>query len=229
MIIDHIAWVFIDLETLSGQMMHAVGRVVAPMMAYFLAIGFAKSQDRGLYLARLLGFAFISQPIFAVFRMVASGSNDMLAMMSYGNVLFALSFSLLALILWHSNYKLWAKLLGLSVIAVGACYSEYGLAMMLWTAIFTHWKDEPKKQVLHYLISTPFAYVLTYGTDSYAALSPMQMGVVLAAGLMMLFNHQKGRSIPRLLGGRYFFYIIYPLHLAVILLAWAVYRIIKIY
>ncbi|WP_239666705.1 TraX family protein [Moraxella canis] len=39
MLIDHIGWAFVETDSLTAEMMHTVGRVVAPMMAYFFGDG----------------------------------------------------------------------------------------------------------------------------------------------------------------------------------------------
>lgn len=39
MLIDHIAWAFVPLASWQGQIMHMIGRLTGPTMAYFIAEG----------------------------------------------------------------------------------------------------------------------------------------------------------------------------------------------
>ena len=40
MLIDHIAWAFVPTASLLGQVMHVIGRLTGPTMAYMLAEGY---------------------------------------------------------------------------------------------------------------------------------------------------------------------------------------------
>ena len=40
MLIDHIAWAFVPTASLLGQIMHIIGRLTGPTMAYMLADGY---------------------------------------------------------------------------------------------------------------------------------------------------------------------------------------------
>ena len=60
MLIDHIAWAFVPLNSMPGQLMHFVGRLTGPTMAFFLAEGYIHTRDRKKYGLRLGLFALIS-------------------------------------------------------------------------------------------------------------------------------------------------------------------------
>ncbi len=215
MVIDHVAWAFVATDSIAGELMHTIGRMVAPMMAYFLAMGFVSSRNVMRYLGRLFGFALISQPVFMWFQ-YQIGMADSIGDVIWGNVLFSLGMALLALILWQSRLEIWLKLVTMLPLILLATYSEYGLAMMLWAVIFWYWMDNPKYQLMMYLLSLPVAYVLIYGVNATVGLGFMHIGMALTAVLIALYNGQKGRAIPSWLGGRYLFYGIYPVHLALI-------------
>ena len=40
MLIDHLAWYYVDLDTGLGQLLHMVGRLTAPIMCFFIAEGY---------------------------------------------------------------------------------------------------------------------------------------------------------------------------------------------
>ncbi|MDE5858902.1 MAG: conjugal transfer protein TraX, partial [Oscillospiraceae bacterium] len=60
MLIDHIAWCFVDTYSFWGQIMHIIGRITAPIMCYFIAEGYHYTRDVKKYLLRLGVFAIIS-------------------------------------------------------------------------------------------------------------------------------------------------------------------------
>lgn len=60
MLIDHIAWCFVDTYSVLGQIMHVIGRLTAPIMCYFIAEGYYYTRNVKKYLLRLGLFALIS-------------------------------------------------------------------------------------------------------------------------------------------------------------------------
>ena len=218
MLIDHIGWAFVETDSLTAEMMHTVGRVVAPMMAYFLVMGLGHTQDKWAYLGRLLGFAVLSQPIFMVFQYVI-GSVDSLTQVLWGNVLFTLSASLVALMIWQINASATLRVLGVLVMAMIAEIGEYGAAMVLWVMVFEIFKHDKLLQLIAYALSVPLAHYLIYGWALTVGLGWMNVGMFLALPLIYCHTGRQGRR----LGGRYFFYLFYPLHLlAIVCLAWVV-------
>jgi TraX protein. len=45
MVVDHVAWAFVPTVSLLGQLMHLFGRLTGPLMAFFLAEGYAHTRD----------------------------------------------------------------------------------------------------------------------------------------------------------------------------------------
>ena len=45
MLIDHIAWAFVPLASWQGQIMHMIGRLTGPTMAYFIAEGYVHTRS----------------------------------------------------------------------------------------------------------------------------------------------------------------------------------------
>jgi len=60
MLLDHIAWAFVPTASVLGQLMHAVGRLTAPIMLYFLAEGYVHTRSLPRYAGRLALFTLIS-------------------------------------------------------------------------------------------------------------------------------------------------------------------------
>ena len=68
MVIDHTAWAFVPTNSIWGQVMHAIGRLTFPIMAFFIAEGFFYTRNFKKYLFRMLGFAILSHFAFQYFN-----------------------------------------------------------------------------------------------------------------------------------------------------------------
>ena len=60
MLIDHIAWCFVDTNSVLGSIMHLIGRMTAPIMTYFIVEGYHYTRNVNKYLIRLAIFAAVS-------------------------------------------------------------------------------------------------------------------------------------------------------------------------
>ena len=67
MVIDHIAWGFVDFYSPLGQILHVCGRLTVPIMCFFIAEGFRKTKDLKRYIFRMASFAAISIIPFYLF------------------------------------------------------------------------------------------------------------------------------------------------------------------
>ena len=52
MLLDHIAWAFVPLQSWQGQLMHMIGRLTGPTMAYFIAEGYMHTRNVKKYAQR---------------------------------------------------------------------------------------------------------------------------------------------------------------------------------
>lgn len=64
MLIDHFAWVFVPTQSITGFIMHTIGRTTAPIMFFFVAEGYEKTSNVYKYALRLGIFAIISAPLY---------------------------------------------------------------------------------------------------------------------------------------------------------------------
>ena len=60
MLLDHLAWAFIETASLPGQICHLIGRVTAPVMCYFIAEGYFHTRNIKRYALRLGNFDFLA-------------------------------------------------------------------------------------------------------------------------------------------------------------------------
>ena len=104
MLIDHIAWAFVPTVSVLGFVMHFIGRLTGPTMAFFLVEGFEHTRDRKKYLMRLGIFALISWIPFSLFE---------LGRITYSfGVIYTLFLGLIALMVEErQNLAPWKKIL----------------------------------------------------------------------------------------------------------------------
>ena len=114
MLIDHIAWAFVPTASLLGQVMHVIGRLTGPTMAYMLAEGYHYTRNVKKYAMRLGIFAVISWLPFSYFE--SGGIRP-----AFG-VIYTLFLSLLAIWFWDkakcSLSVKWLDIFGLCLLSV---------------------------------------------------------------------------------------------------------------
>ena len=136
MLIDHIGYTFFP-----GKLwLRIIGRLAYPLFAWYIAIGFRRTRNRGRYLARLLGWGLLSQIPFALLFHEASWRNP-ISFLEGTNVLFTFVFAVLGLLLITACEKLqWeyraAAWLGAALFAAAAQwartdYGAYGVVIVL--------------------------------------------------------------------------------------------------
>lgn len=217
MTLDHVAWLFLDNDSWLAESLHFVGRLVMPLMAYFLVVGFYHSKNHHMYLKRLFIFALISQPIFYLFIVGIENIITMpidISQLFYGNVLFTLFFALAILLIYHSKIIYWQKFLAIIVLLILAKSCDYGIGLVALVMFFDYFypKNKSNHMLMAYLLILPIIYVLIYGFNKTQGLGFMHYGMLLSALLIYSYNGDKGLNI----GGRYLFYAFYPIHLLII-------------
>ncbi|MGI6149943.1 MAG: protein TraX [Firmicutes bacterium] len=213
MLIDHLAWYYVDLDTGLGQLLHMVGRLTAPIMCFFIAEGYRHTRSLRRYAARLAVFALISQLPFTYYSLGRAALFPL-------NVIYTLLIGLLAIHCLETipnESKRWGLIGLLLLLAVPADWSVVGVVLCL--GFYSMSGDWPRLTALlaaaslammagqaawRMLNGYSFAWALHY--------SWFQGGVLLSVFLLRLYNGEKG-------GGpwsRWLFYLFYPLHQAVL-------------
>lgn len=199
MVIDHIgAELFQELDIL-----RVIGRLTLPIMAYFIAIGYEKTQNLKGYLARMVFWAFVS--ILPYAHYFESG---------YQNVLFTLAIGLC--LLWALD-QLKSKdikyLLTLLVCFVVTLFQFDGFFLAIgMILIFRYYRKTPKK------LNFSFIMLLMVYQALLLYLSPnwqdpqlwIQNASILALPLLNRYDGSKSRF-------KMGFYAFYPLHLTILL------------
>lgn len=210
MVIDHIAWRFVPIGSVLGQVMHFVGRLTGPGMAILLAEGYQYTKNKKKYALRLFIFSIISWPAFTLFEY---GKWPTAAF----SVISALFLSFIAIWMWdESNLPKAVKIVLLVIICIIAMPCDWNAICVLWVFFFYIYRDDKKKQWISYFIISAIwvgAVIMVSWKQIF------QLGVVLVPLLLLVFYN--GESGKKSAFNKWFFYVFYPLHLFILfLIAW---------
>ena len=212
MLIDHIAWAFVPLNTIQGQALHVIGRLTAPIMCYFLAEGFFYTRDLKKYILRMGLFALISAVAFSFFE-----SGGYLRFSGMG-MIYTLFFGLLAITVRLRTSWPWAVKITLVVLlCFCSVIGDWPVLGVLWPYYFAVYRGNPKKQFLAFSIAG--AVEVIYFIRTMAVLRPelwwlqlCQAGIFLAIPLLLCYDGTLGGHR----GMKWLFYLFYPAHLFIL-------------
>lgn len=225
MTIDHIAFAF-SAFLQQGSLYHimkVIGRIAFPIFCFLLVEGFFYTSNRRKYIKRLLIFALIaeipfdfaiavSDPFFEQPLYFFQNGNFfpfLKLLFSRQNTLFTLSISMLAMTMlekgkhaFSSNPLLQFFICAFSMGLAQLCGFDYGMFGVFFILCLYYRKTE-------------FAFVNPYLSLLVCFVPLMTTGghepfCILAFPLLALYNPIYCK------GSKYFFYIYYPLHLAVL-------------
>ncbi|HHY10074.1 MAG TPA: pilus assembly protein [Firmicutes bacterium] len=210
MLIDHLAWAFVKTDTGLGQAMHAIGRITAPTMCFFIAEGYRHTRSLPRYLRRIAVFALISQIPFSIFSL---GEISIIPL----NVLYTLGLGLVAIYCYDNIADFKKRKWALAAVLVLAIPADWTFIAPLLCLLFHVYRDDFPKQVQWLSILGGILFFAGFVMMRFNFLAALQnhafhLGVVLSLPLLRLYNGKRG-------GGRYsgwIFYIFYPLHLLII-------------
>lgn len=209
MVIDHVGFFFFpDLLIL-----RIIGRLSYPLFAWLIANGAHYTKNINKYFARLLIFAFISQPIYVlVFRTVIPGFSEL-------NVLFTLAAGLLMIIALKKMQNMLIKTLSVVALSALGYYmgSDYGvIGILMVLAFYLGYRNINKTAFLIVpLIALPYVfYALLYlfAGETLITTNLYQLYAIFALIIITFYNQKEGIKLKAL------FYLFYPLHLLLIYL-----------
>ena len=234
MLIDHIAWAFVPMNTVPGQVMHFIGRLTGPTMAYFLAEGYLHTRNVSRYAKRLGIFALLSWGPFCFFELgmlpitihtghvrglfyfYLSPWDISLAVMPAFGVIYTLLLSLLAIwLLDKGRCPKWCKILGIIGLCILSVFGDWPVFDILYALFFFIFRNNTKKKWIAYSIISGCTFV--FGGISWEGV--YQIGVFMVPVLIQFFyNKESGSKKPV---HKWFFYVFYPAHLLLLgVLAW---------
>ena len=216
MVIDHIAWKYVPTQSILGQIMHFIGRLTGPTMAYFVAEGYCHTRNIKKYVTRLGIFALISWIPFYYYEFgkLPIGFENGFHLDPYTGVGYTLFLGLLAIWLWDkAALPKWRKVLAVISICSLSVIGDWAMFNVLWCLFLYIYRDEPKKKWFAFslvglcccipmLIAKPWwSYLFMVG--------------VFVVPFMMEFVYN-GKSGSKRAVHKWFFYIFYPLHLLIL-------------
>lgn len=211
MLIDHIAWSFVPATTILGQVMHIIGRLTGPTMAFMIAEGYIHTRDVKKYALRLGIFALISWIPYSLFE---DGKWPTLQL----GVIYSLFLGLIAIWIWDkSNLDNGKKIPIIIILCFLSIFGDWGIFDVIWPLIFFIYRDDPKEKWRKFTILAfceAAAAELMVIKSEHPFRQMFQFGILLVIPLLSyLYNGESGSKKPF---HKWFFYIFYPLHLLIL-------------
>ena len=224
MLIDHVGVVLFPRDLI----FRVIGRISFPLFVYLIAEGFRHTRSKEKFLLRLLIFALISEPLY----MMAFESVSFFGLafwelsFSTNNIFYTLFLGGLAILCWDMIHMFMHSFLARCVtfiavasgILVLANYlsADYGLYGVVF--IFIMYVVKPfwlRMMLMGVLCLWQFNWIISLVFSNYNV-STMHLLMVpvglLPVLLVLCYNGKKGW------GWKWFFYVFYPAHLAVLML-----------
>ena len=212
MTLDHVLWIVKPGYQYDWWLLllHAIGRITAPIMWFFIAEGYVHTHNFKKYAQRLLLFAFISHFAYC-FAFGISFLPFVKSVFNQTSVIWSLFWGLMLIRLFDSDCKTWLKLLLMVPILAVAFPSDW--SCIATVAILYHWaKRESFAQRMTWMMIWTAMYAVIFFLFIDKAYGVLQLCTVLSIPLLALYNGQRGSWK----GMKWFFYLYYPAHLVVI-------------
>lgn len=211
MTFDHLLWViFPGYDNGSAiLLLHAIGRLTAPIMCFFIAEGYHHTHDVRHYAARLFGFAVVSHFAYN-FAFGIPFLPFQTGVFNQTSVMWALAWGLTALAFAQGDHPQWLKIAVIILINVIAFPSDWScIAVMVIVGFGTHRGDFAAQGRNLALYAAMYAAVFAIFINVPYGI--LQMAVLLSLPLLRQYNGERGRWK----GMKWFFYLYYPAHLIV--------------
>ena len=204
MLLDHFAVVFFPGGTLLHMLFRFPGRIVAPVICFFIAEGYHYTSNRKNYVLRLLALAVISHIPFNI------TFGHTLSPFEATSVIWALAMGLIALsALKSEKLHVIVKAAVLALCCALAWTANWNFVAVLWIAAFGLFHGNFKRQILSFCaVGIVFHLALVY--HRFGLSHWFQFGIFLAIPLLALYNGKLGKKSKVM---AYSFYVFYPAHL----------------
>ena len=223
MTVDHLAWLLFPgySEEVIPVAMHIIGRITCPVMCYCVAEGYHHSKNLAGYTQRMFLFAFVSHfaYIFASADFVDWRSFIPFyygSVLNQTSVMWPLAWGLVMLRVAYSERIRGAlKPVLVILICLITFPSDWSCIASLCILAFGTNRGDVKKQML-WMVFYVALYAAVYFFALDRAYGLIQMAVVLAVPLIMMYNGQRGSNKRINKAMKWLFYLYYPLHLLII-------------
>ena len=209
MTFDHIAYHLLP-EGITYDIFRDIGRIAYPLFAFLIAEGFHHTHNVWRYLGRLVLAALVSEMIIGIVFLATGNTSYFLNT----NVFIPLIMGLISLILlWQKKWYFQILILPILVLAYSLPiqYGVYGVLMILVFGLFTNrWLQLALFVLMSLLfIEWPLLECLDW-TARYPGMS--QWFSLMAFIPLIFYNGKPGKY------NKWFFYLYYPIHIAIIFL-----------
>ena len=208
MLIDHFAWAFVPLSTVPGQVMHFIGRLTGPTMAYFLYEGYIHTRNVRKYMLRMGIFALISWIPFSLFESGTWPTSDM-------GVIYTLFLGLIALWIWDRNLDQRIKVLLVVGLAAASTIGDWPIIdVILPLYLYICRDDEARKWKIFWIFTICMTLAFAPGATDYWWDGLYNLGMLMVPFLLQ--KHYNGEAGNKSAFHKWFFYVFYPAHLLVL-------------
>ena len=223
MTIDHIAWLVFPgyPSDVLPIVLHMIGRITCPIMCYFIAEGYHHTKNITKYTQRLFVFAFISHFAYGFFSANFIDWKSFIPfyygeILNQTSVMWSLAWGLVMLrVAYSGNIKECMKPVFIILICLITIPSDWSCIASLWILAFGTNRGNLKKQMLWMIFyGAIYATVYFFAIDKLYGI--LQMAVVLAIPVIMMYNGHIGGNQRINHAFKWLFYIYYPLHLLLI-------------
>lgn len=211
MTIDHITWMLYPgcqkIWWVIG--LHAIGRLTAPIMWFFIAEGYHYTKNVKKYILRLFIFAIISHFAYDFAGGIPFIPNGFFNMTS---VMWSLAWSVVLMVIYTTKQlPKWAKIVLVILICLITFPSDWStIAAMCPVYLYLNRNDFKKQSVALIIWTAIYAIVYFIFIDKVYGI--LQMCTLLSLPILKQYNGERGQWK----GMKWFFYLYYPLHLFVI-------------
>lgn len=217
MLLNHIANALLSPENPWFEPLVDIGYFTAVTMCYFLVEGYGYTHDRKAYALRLLGFALIAQIPYQL----ALGFFQL-------NMLFTLlvCFGIVHVwVSWDADKRPWRALVVLGLF-FASLFMDWAILAPVFTLMFASWRygDTPacgtRSGLARLFVGDALIFFFLNLQEEWTAQAMLQaaassLGILAAGAVILLFYNgrraEHGRSF-----WKWFFYLFYPAHLAVL-------------
>jgi len=196
----------------AAAVLHLIGRLTAPIMWFFVCEGYHYTHDVKKYIQRLFIFAVISHFAYC-FAFGISPIPFRSGIFNQTSVIYPLLIAVVVLWIQDTDLGLqkWMKEVIIFVLIWSAFPADWSCIAVLAILQMYRKRGNLKAQMIAML---PF--VALYAVVSFFFVSKVyaleQIGVLLVYPVLKLYNGEKGKAKWM----KWFFYIYYPAHLAVV-------------
>lgn len=224
MTIDHTAWLMFPgyQKDAVSILLHIIGRITCPIMCYFIAEGYHYTRNVSKYTNRLFVFAFISHFAYIFASMDFVDWRSFIpgyygSVLNQTSVMWSLAWGLVMLRVVNSQkiQKKAVKIILVILICLVSFPSDWSCVASLCILAFGTNRGKFKTQMLWMIFYVAiYAVVYFFAIDKIYGL--IQMAVVFAIPIMMMYNGQRGKNQRWDSMIKWLFYAYYPIHLFVI-------------